>query len=109
MLAITAAIDGTPILPDNRHDRVETVQVILSIGLGFGCGVLMARVLVMLRARAEQMRSGYAAAMGMVKSSSRDPEKFGAQADIAQKLVEFTMPILSGAGAVIAGVLSLLR
>lgn len=109
MLVITSVIDGTPILPDNRHDRIETIQVILSVILGFGCGVLVARVLAGLRANADRMRAGYSSAIGAVKNSTREPERFGMQADIAQKLIEFTMPILSGVGAVLAGVLSLLR
>lgn len=109
MLTVTSRIDGVPILPQGRQDWVETLQVIVSVSLGFGCGVFVARTLAALRARSERMRAGYVSALSMVKSSSRDPEKMGAQADIAQKMIDFAVPILSGVGAIIAGMFSLLK
>jgi len=109
MLTLTAWIDGVPILPHTAHDRTETIQVIASITLGFGCGVLIARAIAALRARADSVRAGYSAALGMVRDSSRSPEKIGASADMVQKLAEFAAPIVSGAGAVIAAALSLMK
>lgn len=109
MLAVSARIDGTPVLPTTAHDRMETLQVMVSIALGLGCGVLMARAIAALRARAERMRAGYRSAISAVRNSSREPEKMTAQADILGKVAEFAAPILSGAGAVLAGALSLLK
>lgn len=109
MLTVTSRIDGVPILPQGRQDWVETLQVIVSVCLGFACGVFVARAMAALHARSEQMRAGYASALSMVKNSSQDTEKIGAQADIAQKLVEFAVPVVSGVGAVIAGMFSLLK
>ena len=109
MLYVSARIDGTPVLPATAHDRMETFQVIVSIALGLGCGALLARAIAALRARAERMRAGYRSAISAVRNSSREPEKMTAQADILGKVAEFAAPILSGAGAVLAGALSLLK
>lgn len=109
MLVLSARIDGIPVLPTSAHDRWEAFQVMVSIALGLGCGVLAARTIAALRARAERMRAGYRSAISAVRTSSREPEKMTAQADILGKVAEFAAPILSGAGAVLAGALSLLK
>jgi hypothetical protein len=109
MLTVSARIDGVPILPTTAHDRWETFQIAVSITLALGCGTLAARTLAALRARADRMRAGYRSALSTVRNSSREPEKMTAQADVLGKLAEFAGPILSGAGAVVASVLSLLK
>jgi len=109
MLYLSTRIDGVPFLPTTAHDRWETFQIAISITLALGCGTLAARTLAALRDRADRMRAGYQSALSSVRNSSREPEKMTAQVDILGKLAEFAAPILSGAGAVLAGVLSLLK
>jgi len=109
MLAIVAHIDGVPVLPADRRERVEAIQVIASIALGLGCGVLLARAVATVRAQSARMRAGYASAVSMVRDSTKEPARLGASAEAMQKLAEFAAPFLSGAGAILAAVLSLLR
>lgn len=109
MLYLSTRIDGVPFLPTSAHDRWETFQIAISITLALGCGSLAARTLAALRARTDRMRAGYQSALSSVRNSSREPEKMTAQADVLGKLAEFAAPILSGAGAVLAGALSLLK
>jgi hypothetical protein len=101
-LTVVAGIDGVPILPSERQERIETAQYMASIGLGFYAGALTRQVVLLIR-------SGEPAGTGVLPTVARvlGREIFGEEKS-AEKRIKKMEGLLTTSFALLAGAASII-
>jgi hypothetical protein len=104
MLAITAAIDKVPVLPQDARDWRETLEYVLSIGLAFFTGLLIGEFRA--HQKLAELRSNRVALLLARAFVPNEEGKLGIEKAVKKltKLQEAVTPVATGAASVYAGV-----
>ena len=108
MLAVTAAIDKVPVLPQDGRDLRETVEYVLGIGLAFAAGVMMGEFFPAFK---EKGSPPHRVMLLVARAVTPDEEgKLGIEKAAKQidKLMKAAAPAATVAAALYAGIKSFL-
>lgn len=108
MLAVTAAIDKVPVLPQDARDLRETAEYVLGIGLAFAAGVMVGEFRPAFK---EKGSPPHRVMLLVARAVTPDDEgKLGIEKAAKQidKMMKAAAPAATGAAALYAGIKSLL-
>jgi hypothetical protein len=108
MLAVTAAIDKVPVLPQDARDLRETAEYVLGIGLAFAAGVMVGEFRPAFK---EKGSPPHRVMLLVARAVTPDEEgKLGIEKAAKQidKMMKAAAPAATGAAALYAGIKSLL-